>query len=81
MHLGAPATILRAPATSVTVPATSLREYATSLSSPMTCQGMSATSLGVSQITVEHCGKNNIFFGNTAGASGNRSFYLSFNDV
>jgi len=39
-----------------------------------------ATSLGAPRITVEQSGKNNIFFGNDAGAPGNHSYYLSFNN-
>jgi len=42
--------------------------------------GAPATSLGAPRITVEQSGKNNIFFGNAAGAPGNHSYYLSFND-
>jgi hypothetical protein len=38
-----------------------------------------ATSLGAPRITVEQSRKN-IFFGNAAGAPGNHSYYLSFND-
>ena len=41
--------------------------------------GAPATSLGAPRITVEKSG-NNIFFGNAAGAPGNNSYYLSFND-
>ena len=42
--------------------------------------GAPATSLGAPRSTVEQSGKNNIFFGNTAGAPGNHGYYLSFND-
>jgi len=42
--------------------------------------GAPATSLGAPPITEEQSGKNNIFFGNAAGAPGNHSYYLSFND-
>ena len=42
--------------------------------------GAPATSLGAPQITVDQSGKNNIFFGNAAGAPGNHSYYLSFNN-
>jgi len=42
---------------------------------------VTATCLGTSQITVEQSRNNNIFFGNTAGAPGNHSYYLLFNDV
>jgi len=38
------------------------------------------TSLGAPRIAVEQSRNNNIFFGNAAGAPGNRSYYLSFND-
>jgi hypothetical protein len=31
--------------------------------------------LGAPRITVEHSGKNNIFFGNAAGAPGTHSYY------
>jgi len=65
-HLGVPASSLGAPATSFGAPTTSL--------------GAPATSLGVPQITVHQAGKNNIFFGNTAGAPGNHSYYISIND-
>jgi len=64
-HLGAPTTSLGAPATS--------------LGAPMTSLGALATSLGAPRITVEQSGKN-ISFGNTAGAPGNQSYYISFND-
>ena len=43
--------------------------------------GAPATTLGAPRITVEQYGRNNIFFGNTAGAPDNHSYYLSFNDV
>jgi hypothetical protein len=39
-----------------------------------------ATSLGAPRITAEQSGKNNIFFGHAAGAPGNHSYYISFND-
>jgi len=42
--------------------------------------GAPGTSLGALRITVEQSGKNKIFFGNAAGAPGNHSHYLSFND-
>jgi hypothetical protein len=38
------------------------------------------TSLGAPQITVKQLGKHIIFTGNAAGAPGNHSYYLSFND-
>ena len=50
------------------------------LGAPATSLGAPATSLGAPQITVEQSGRNNIFFGNTAGAPVNDSYYLSFND-
>jgi hypothetical protein len=46
-----------------------------------TSLGAPATSLGAPRITLEQSGRNNNFFGNTAGAPGNHSYYLSFNDV
>jgi len=36
--------------------------------------------LGAPRIAVEQSAKNNIFLGNAAGAPGNQSHYLSFND-
>jgi len=42
--------------------------------------GTPAASLGYPRITVEQCGKNNIPFRNAAGAPGNHSYYLLFND-
>ena len=51
-----------------------LEVTATNLGAPATCQG-------APRITVEQSGKNNIFFGNAAGAPGNHSYYLSFNDL
>ena len=65
-HLGVPMTSLGAPATRLGVPRTSL--------------GAPTTRLGAPRITVEQSGKNNIFFGNAAGASGYYSYYLFFND-
>ena len=47
---------------------------------PGTKLGALVISLGAPRITVEQSGKNNIFFGNAAGAPGNHSYYLSFND-
>jgi hypothetical protein len=64
-HLEAPATSLGAPATSLGAPTTSL--------------GALVASLGAPRITVEQSRKN-ISFGNAAGAPGNHSYYLSFND-
>jgi len=66
-HLGAPATSQGAPMTS--------------LRAPMMSLGAPATSLGAPPITVEQSGKNNVFFGNTAGAPENHSYYLSFNNL
>jgi hypothetical protein len=57
-----------------------LEALATHLGAPATSLGALMTSLGAPRITVEQSGKNNIFFGNAAGASGNHSYYLSFND-
>jgi hypothetical protein len=42
--------------------------------------GVLVARLGAPQFTVEQTGKNNIFFGNAAGAPRNYSYYLSFND-
>jgi hypothetical protein len=42
--------------------------------------GALARSLGTPPITTEQCGTNNILFGNTGGATGNHSYYLSFSD-
>ena len=42
--------------------------------------GAPAISLGSLRITIEQSGKNNVFFGNAAGAPGNHSYYLSFNN-
>ena len=55
------------------VPATSLGALMTSLETPV-------RSLGATRTTVQQGGKNIIFFGNTAGAPGNHSLHLSFND-
>ena len=52
---------------------------ATSLGAPMTSLGALATSLGAPRITVQQSG-NNILIGNAAGAPGNHSSYLLFND-
>jgi len=45
------------------------------LGAPATNLGALATSLGAPRIKVEQSGKNNIFFGNAAGAPGNHSYY------
>jgi len=50
------------------------------LGAPATSLGVPTTSLGAPRITVEQSGKNNMFFGNAAGAPGNHSYYISFND-
>jgi len=47
---------------------------------PSESLGAPTTSLGAPRITVEQSGKNNVFFGNAAGAPGNHSYYQSFND-
>ena len=51
---------------------------ATSLGAPTTSLGAPATTLRAPRISVEQSGKNII--GNAAGAPGNHSYYLSFND-
>jgi len=51
-----------------------------SLGAPATLLGAPPASLGAPRITVEQSGKNNIIFGNVAGAPGNHAYYLSFND-
>jgi len=71
---------LGVPVTSQAAPATSLGALATSLGTPATSMGTPATSLGAPLITGEQFGQNTIFFGNVAGAPGNHSCYLSFND-
>jgi len=57
-----------------------LGALATSLGTPVTSLGAPAAILGAPRITVEQSGNNIIFFGNVAGAPGNNSYYLSFND-
>ena len=42
--------------------------------------GVPATILGAPRIAVERSGKNNISFPKAAGAHGNHSYYLSFNN-
>jgi hypothetical protein len=77
---------LGAPATSLEVLTTSLGVLTTSLGAPTTtCLGVLTTSLralgtslGAPRITVEQSGNN--IFGNAAGATGNHSYYLSFNN-
>jgi len=53
---------------------------ATRLGAPTTSLGAPVSSQGAPRITVEQSGRNTILFGNTAGAAGNHSYYLSFND-
>jgi len=75
-HLGVPATSLEAPTTSLGAPTTSLGAPTTSLGAP-------TTRLGAPGSTSNHCKaewENDIFFGNVAGAPGNHSYYLSFDD-
>jgi len=52
----------------------------TSLGVPTRSLGALATCLGASRITVEQSGQNKIFFGNAAGAPGNHTYYLLFNN-
>jgi hypothetical protein len=65
-HLGRPAKSLGVPVTSLGVPATLL--------------AVPVTSLGSLQIIVAKSEKYNVLFGIAAGARGNHSYYLSFND-
>jgi hypothetical protein len=65
---------------SLGMPATSGEASATILGAPATILEAPVRQLEASPITVEQCGKNNIFFGNTAGELGNYSYYLSFKD-
>jgi hypothetical protein len=62
------------------MPATSLGAPTTNLEVPTTGLGAPAISLGAPQITVHQSGKNHIFFGNAAGALGDYSYSISFND-
>jgi len=65
-------------------PSEELGGRATRLGAPTTGLGAprsAGTTLGAPQITVKQAGKNNIFFGNAAGAPGNHSYYISFNNV
>jgi len=78
-HLGVPGTSLGALTTSLRVQATSLGVLATSLGTRTTSLGAPAKSLGASGITVDQSGKKK-FCGTAAGAPGNHSYYLSFND-
>jgi len=50
------------------------------LGAQMTSLGAPVKNLGAPGITVEQSGRNNIFFGNTAAAPGNHSYYLLFNN-
>jgi len=70
---------LGALATSPGAPATSLGAPATRFGAPTTRLGAQVRSLGATRITVEQSGKN-IISGNAAGAPGNQSYYISFND-
>jgi len=78
--LDAPVTSRGTPATNQGAPATSFGAPATSLGAPASCLGSLATFLGAPQITVEQSGIYIIFCGNAAGARGNHSYDLSFND-
>ena len=80
MHLGALATSPQAPVTCPGVPSTGLGAPVTCPGAPAAGLGAPATSLGATRITVEQFGKNNIFFGNTAGVPENQSYCLSFNN-
>jgi len=60
-----------------------LGALATRLGAPTTSLGAPGSADEKPGSTSNHCrqsGRNNIFFGNTAGAPGNHSYYLSFND-
>jgi len=48
--------------------------------SPIRSLEAPVTSLGAPPIIIEQSRRKKIFFGNTAGAPGNHSYYLSFND-
>jgi len=50
------------------------------LGAPTTSLGTLPPCLGAPQTTVEQFGKNNIFFGNAAGAPGNHSYYILYNN-
>jgi len=56
-----------------------MRSLAISQGVPATNLAAPVTSLAAPRTTVEQCGKH-IFLWNAAGASGNHSYYLSFND-
>jgi len=75
-HLGAAGISLGAPKTSLEAPTTSL-------GAPMTSLGTSRSASDKPGSTSNHCKavwKNDIFFRNVAGASGNYCYYLSFNN-
>jgi len=50
------------------------------LGAPPTCLGLLTIILGAPWITVQQSGENIIFFEKAAGAHGNHSYYLSFNN-
>jgi len=56
------------------------RQACDHMGAPTTTLGMPATTLGALPLTVLQSARNNLFFGNTVGAPGNHSYYLSFND-
>jgi len=63
------------------------RELSVNLGAPMpslgpwkSSLGAPVTHLGAPQFTLEQSGKNNIFFGNGAGAPENHTYYLLFNN-
>jgi len=60
--------------------ATHLGALATHLGAHAKRLGTPRTSLGACQITIVQSGKNIFFVGNAAGAPGNHSHYISFND-
>ena len=71
---------LRVPATSLGAPITYLGALRNCLGEPATSLGVPATSLVALRITVEQSAKSIIFFGNAAGAPGNYSHYVLFNN-
>jgi hypothetical protein len=79
-HLGAPATSLGTPMTSFGTLTTHLGAPTPSLGTLTTSLGAPTKCLGAPRITGMQSGKNDIFFGNVAGAPGNHSYYLSFNN-
>jgi hypothetical protein len=50
------------------------------LGAPASGVGAPVTCLGAPRITVKQSGRNAIICGNVAGAPGNDSYYVSFND-